>query len=77
MLELDGGLGDHVLGGEDRRAGADSEGEGVGGPRVDRDLATVQLEVVGADVTEASTADDAPITSRTAAAISSGITGSM
>ena len=44
VLELDGGLGDHVLGGEDRRAGADREGERVGGARVDRDLAAVQLE---------------------------------
>jgi hypothetical protein len=44
VLELDGGLGDHVLGGEDRRAGADSEGERVGRTRVDRYLAAVQLQ---------------------------------
>ena len=30
VLELDGGLGDHVLGGEDRRAGAHRECKGVG-----------------------------------------------
>ncbi len=44
VLELDGGLGDHVLGGEDWRAGAHRERESVGGPRVDRNLAAVQLE---------------------------------
>src|SRR5687768_8876179 len=44
VLELDRGLGDHVLGGEDRRTGADGEGEGVGGPRVDVDLAPVDRQ---------------------------------
>ena len=41
VLELDRGLGDHVLGGEDRRAGADGERERVARPRVDLDLASV------------------------------------
>ena len=44
VLELDRGLGDHVLGGEDRRAGAHGERERVGRARVDLDLAAVQLE---------------------------------
>ena len=39
VLELDRGLLDHVLGGEDRGAGAHGEREGVGGARVDLDLA--------------------------------------
>src|SRR5204863_7116079 len=44
VLELDRGLRDHVLVGEDRRAGADGQGEGIGGAGVDLDLAPVQLE---------------------------------
>ena len=39
VLELDRRLGDDVLGGEDRRAGADGERERVGGARVDLHLA--------------------------------------
>ena len=39
MLELDRGLGDDLVGGEDRGAGADGEGEGVGRPRVDLQIA--------------------------------------
>ena len=41
VLELDRGLGDHVLGGEDRRAGADGERERVARPRIDLHLASV------------------------------------
>ena len=41
VLELDRGLGDHVLGGEDRGAGAHGERERVAGARVDLDLAAV------------------------------------
>src|SRR5688500_8457230 len=41
VLELDRRLGDDVLGGEDRRARPDGQGEGVGGPRVDLDLPPV------------------------------------
>ena len=44
VLELDRGLGDHVLGGEDRGAGADGEGERVGRARVDLDLAAVDRQ---------------------------------
>jgi serine protease len=44
VLELDRGLRDHVLRGEDRRIGAHGNGESVGGARVDRDFAAVQLE---------------------------------
>jgi hypothetical protein len=44
VLELDRRLGDDVLVGEDRRLRAHREGERVGGPRVDLDLAAVHLE---------------------------------
>ena len=44
VLELDRRLGDHVLGGEDRRAGADRERERVARPRVDLDLAAVDRQ---------------------------------
>src|SRR3954465_2108335 len=41
VLELDRRLGDDVLGGEDRRPGADRQGQRVGRPRVDLHLASV------------------------------------
>src|SRR4051794_41044691 len=41
VLELDRGLGDHVLVGEDRRLRADGERQRVGGTRVDLHLAAV------------------------------------
>jgi hypothetical protein len=42
-LELDRRLLDHVVGGEDRRLGADGERDRVGRPRVDLDLGAVLL----------------------------------
>ena len=48
VLELDRGLGDHVLGGEDRGAGAHRQGQRVGGARVDLHLAAVHRRVIGA-----------------------------
>ena len=44
VLELDRGLGDHVLGGEDRRARPDRQRERVARPRVDLDLAAVHRQ---------------------------------
>src|SRR5215211_3682309 len=44
VLELDGGLGDHVLGGEDRSAGADRQRQGVRRARVDLYLTPVHLQ---------------------------------
>src|SRR3954452_24441075 len=44
VLELDRRLGDDVLGGEDRGAGAHGQGQGVAGPRVDLELAPVRLQ---------------------------------
>ena len=44
MLELDRRLGDHVLGREDRRAGADGERERVRRARVDLHLAAVDRQ---------------------------------
>src|ERR687894_2011036 len=47
LLEDDGGLLDHLIGGEDLRAGADREGYGVRWPRVDLDGAPVYLDAYG------------------------------
>ena len=44
VLELDRRLGDHVVGGEDRRAGADGQRERVARARVDLELAPVDAE---------------------------------
>ena len=41
VLELDRRLGDHLVGGEDRGAGADGERQRVAGARVDLELAAV------------------------------------
>src|SRR5581483_609634 len=43
-LELDRGLLDHTIGGEDRSLGANRKGDRVRRPRVDLDLATVLLQ---------------------------------
>ena len=48
VLELDRRLGDDVLGGEDRGAGAHREGERVAGARVDLELAAVDGSVIEA-----------------------------